>query len=133
MVISIIFRYHFVDPDPRVEIFEKEVQQKKGAFILKREIESPLHTYSWGWRNFHAESVCFLLFFGNKKLLKALLTCTFIVWLRNFSDLPSCSSESRKRHKLRLQVMFLEVQNRFGGCSAWRQTYLGGTWSERKQ
>ena len=48
MVISIMFFYYFVDPDPRVEIFEKEVQEKKGALILKKPTEAPLHTYSRG-------------------------------------------------------------------------------------
>ena len=49
------------------------------------------------------------------KLLKALLTCTIIPWFLSSFDLPSYSSESRKKHTLRLLLMCLDAPG--GGLS----------------
>ena len=49
---------------------------------------------------FYEKPVCFLIFFGYKRILKALFS--FLLWLLNFSDLRSYGLNLRKRYTLRL-------------------------------
>ena len=85
----------FVDPGLEVEIFWKG----GGKRIMGH----------WFWNKdqqtckFFMQSLSnFLLFFWWQKFLflKALLTCTFILWLLNSFDLLSYRSESNKRYIL---------------------------------
>ena len=52
-----------------------------------------LMDYIGGWRKFHTEFVCFFITFLVTKLLRALLTCTFIRLLLNSFNLRSYSSK----------------------------------------
>ena len=63
-----------------------------------------LMDYIGDWRKFHTELVYFFITFlmTKKKLLRALLTCTFIRLLMNSFDLHSYSSKSRSRYTFRL-------------------------------
>ena len=65
---------------PRVKIFEKQGNRLIIHWFLNRRLRHLLLNCMGGWRKFHAGSVYLLLFFDNKKgkLLKAMLTCTFI-------------------------------------------------------
>ena len=65
-----------------------------------------------------------LVFFGDKKekVLKALLTCTFITWFLNSLDLCSYGSESTNWYTLRGQMTYL------GKWFAWGNWGLGGNY-----
>ena len=80
VVINSMFLYHFVDPDRRVKIFKNERPTEKGNINFELENWGTCTDSFWGWRKFHGEPVCFLIFWvwWQKKLLKAPLTCTFI-------------------------------------------------------
>ena len=54
--------HHFVDPVPKVEIFEKEGETENEVLILKWDIEVTLPNCNGGWRKFHAESVFLYIF-----------------------------------------------------------------------
>ena len=47
------------------------------------------------------------------------MTCSFILSLLNSFDLPSYSSESRKRYTLSLLLMCLEVLGKWFSCFPW--------------
>ena len=93
-----IFIYHFVDLKLGVEIF---FEKKSGGN------RNRCH-WVWNWSNSALlywglkKILCrvYVGFLVTKKLLKALLTCSFIPWLLNSFDLPSYSSESMKRFSL---------------------------------
>ena len=81
----------------------------RGHWLWNRGLRHLLHTCIGGWRKFHAEPVCFLLFFCiQKKFVKALLTYTNISLLLKSFNLSSHGSELRKRYTIRLLLMCAE-------------------------
>ena len=80
-----MFVYHFVDPDLKVKIFfENKGTAENGGVDFEISTSACLE-------------------------VEAFLTCTFISLLLISFDLPSYSSESRKRYMLRLLLMCLEA------------------------
>ena len=96
-----MFVYHFVDPDLRVEIyFEKERSAENGGVNFEiGNIDTSAYLY---WRLKKTPWRACLRFFAflvtKNQLFKALLTSTFIPSLLNSFDLPSYSSESKKKY-----------------------------------
>ena len=98
-----MFLHHFVHPDLRVKIFEKE-----GSINCEAKDQgTSVHLH---WRDEEKFMSDFIVLWWQKKLLKPLLTCTFSPWLLDSFDMPSYSSESRKRYTLMLLLMRLDVQ-----------------------
>ena len=97
LVIKSTFVHHFVDPDLTLEkFFEKDrTAENRGADFEIDGKATPANVY-WSLKKISCKAcLLFYCYFGDKKyILKALLTCTFI--------LPLLSSESRKRYKLKL-------------------------------
>ena len=105
MVINSMFVHHFVDPDLRIEtFFEKEgTAENEGVDFEIEHIGTSAHLY-WRLKKISCRACLllylFIFFWGGvkkKKFLKALLTYNFIPSFLNSFDLPSYSSESRKR------------------------------------
>ena len=84
MVINGVFIYHFVDPAPRVDIFQKQGVTKKGGTDFALLV---------GKTSRRAYLLFYCFFGGKKQLLEVLLTSTFIPWILNSFDLSSYSSE----------------------------------------
>ena len=98
-----MFLHHFVHPDLRVKIFEKE-----GSINCETKDQgTSVHLHWRDEENFMSD---FIVLWWQKKLLKPLLTCTFSPWLLDSFDMPSYSSESRKRYTLMLLLMRLDMQ-----------------------
>ena len=105
-----MFVYHLVDPDLRVKIiFRKEGTAEYGGTDFEiGDIGISAHCY-WSLKKIsYRASLLLYYFFGDKKwLLKALLPCTFICSLLISFDLPSYSSQLRKRYTLRLLLCYV--------------------------
>ena len=114
-----MFVYHFVDPDLRLEIFfEKEGAAENGSVDFEIEGIGISGHLNWRLKEISCRACFFTTFWvtKKKKLLKALLTCTFIRSLLNSFDLPSYISESRKRYTSRLLLMCPEVLEEGFSC-----------------
>ena len=117
VVIDSIFVYHFVDPDLRVEIFFERGDSRKWKRWFWNRGYRHLWTLVLEVEGNFMQGLFFTTFWVTKKIaLKALLTCTFIRSLLNSFDLPSYSSESRKRYTLRLLLMCPEVLEEGFSC-----------------
>ena len=88
--------------------------QQKGA--SKQMIQALLYTLYWGFKKIQCKACllfyCFLL---TKRILIALVFV--ILWLMNLSDFPRYGSNSRKRYKLRLLPMPLEISPPISGIN----------------
>ena len=103
MVIDTLFIYHFVDLDRGVVIFfEVEVATEQGSVDFEIRDWSTFYIKLFEIKENCQQVLCFFWFFGTRKrkaFKSSLYSCTFMLWLLYYFNLPNYHGEKMESGK----------------------------------
>ena len=100
-----------------ISVCRLKLKATTGALIMHQRLRHLLYTVLGVEENFMLSLSTFFFFETTKKAFKSYLDLYFHPLIIEFFDVPSYSSELRKRYTLRLLLVC--TKGNFGCCSAW--------------